>query len=80
MSNQQNRDDKIDNLTKQVGEVESRIKYEIIPQLEKVVKIVEDNIGGITTANLLNNKIVAAVIIAVIAAGIYILGKGGISL
>lgn len=48
--------------------------------LKKVVDFVDQNKGGITTASLLNNRIVSVVIFAIIAVGIYFIGKGGAGL
>lgn len=64
-------------IDERVGRLEIRMDEIIIPKLDKVIDFVDENKAGIRTASILDNKIVTAVIGAVILAGIYVLVKGG---
>lgn len=52
-----------------------------MPSLEKIEETLEENIGGIKLASLLNSKIIAVVLGGMVMAGIYFAAKtGGIGL
>jgi len=69
----------IGQLKTDVAVIQTDLGY-IKSDLKKVVDFVDENKGGITTASILNNKIVTVVIFAIIAVGIYFIGKGGAGL
>ena len=74
----QHEKDKMSDLDKRLGKVEFRMDEIIIPGLKKVTDFVDENKGGITTASLLNSKIITVVITAIVAGAIILAAtKGG---
>lgn len=73
--------DRIGDVEKRMSEMELRMNEIIIPQLNKIVGILDENIGGIKLATLLNSKIIAAVLGGIALAGVYFAAKtGGINI
>lgn len=58
--------------------LEVTVEKVIVPTLNKMDKFIDENRNGIRTASLLDNKIVTVVIGAIVAAGVYFLGKGAL--
>ena len=69
--------DNYNTLDKRTDLMKQDIGY-IKRDLRKVVDFVDANKGGISTASLLNNRIVTIVIGGIIAAGVYFIGKAGL--
>lgn len=65
-------------LERRVSRIEWELSEIVRPQMKKSADFLEDNKGGITTATLLNNKIIATLVIAILGAGILVLNKGGL--
>lgn len=76
MANQKE-NEKLNSLEKRVGRMEVRIDEVLIPKLDKVVDFVEENKSGITTASLLNSKIISLVLGGILAAAVFFISKGG---
>lgn len=60
-----------------LAELEFTMTKIVVPTIEKMDKFIDENKSGIRTASLLDNKIVTAVIGAIIAAGALVLARGG---
>ena len=66
------------NNSDRISELEFNQDKIILPQLNEVKKFVDENKGGITLAQLLNNRIITVVLGAMVAAAIYFLAKGSL--
>lgn len=65
----------IGDLKTDVAVLKNDVAY-IKSDLKKVVDFVDNNKSGITTASILNNKIVTIVIGGIVLIGIYLVGRG----
>ncbi len=73
--------DRIDDLKAKVDRHGWLLEEKVMPSLEKIEETLEENIGGIKLASLLNSKIIAVVLGGMVMAGIYFAAKtGGIGL
>lgn len=57
------------------------LKKQVLPAIEKMEQTLDENIGGIKMAQLLNSKIIAVALGGMVVAGLYFAAKtGGIGL
>lgn len=64
-------------LSKKVDRHSWLLEERVIPSIDKMEEILEENMGGIKLASLLNSKIITVVLGGIVAAGIWFVAKSG---
>lgn len=67
----------ISELKEEVMEHGFILKKQVLPTLEKVERTLDENMGGIKLAQLLNSRIITVFLGGLVAAGVYFMAKTG---